>query len=250
MSNFPLDIKKQNKLSNVKRDYFRLIRNYKSLTEINLKKNLFISDLNKKNLRNKFKKNFFDKSKVLVNELQKKKKDDDKIGVKGLRFFRYFLRKSYFIKKIILRKEILELQPFINELKVNIKFQFFFKDFFFFCKVYFKYTGSNIFATLTSNKGDVVFSYSAGIFKNLRTRKEKTTVLVAQQLGQLLSLRIYKTNARYLCFIPYLNNRKMRSLIHSTIYGLNYITLVKISFIFIKRKVIRNGVRLRKMPRK
>lgn len=165
-----------------------------------------------------------------------------------------FLKKLIFnrirIKKRALKKEKLELQPFINELKIKIKFQLLIKDFFFLCKIFFKYTGSNMFATLTNNLGDVIFSYSAGIFRKLRTRKEKTTVLVAQQIGQLLSLRVYKTNARYICFIPYLNSRKMRPLIASTLFGFNFIRSVKISFIYIRRKVIRNGIRVRKIARK
>ena len=143
-----------------------------------------------------------------------------------------------------------KIKPLVNLLKISSKFKYVSKRFFTYCRIYFKYTGSNIFGTITDNKGAVCFRYSSGFFKGLRTRKEKTTVFVAQQLGQLICLRMYKSNAKSVYFIPLINHRKARVLIRFMSFGFRFIRFFKIKYIFIKRKVMRNGVRLKKVPRK
>ena len=143
-----------------------------------------------------------------------------------------------------------KMKPVVNLLKKPLKFQYVSRKFFTYCRIYFKYTGSNIFGTITNNKGEVCFRYSSGFFKGLRTRKEKTTVFVAQQLGQLICLRMYRSNAKSVYFVPLINHRKARVLIRFMGFGFRFIRFFKIKYIFIKRKVMRNGIRLKKVPRK
>lgn len=147
-------------------------------------------------------------------------------------------------------RHIERVTPLINSLKKLRKFTQIKKQFFNYCRIFFRYTGSNIFGTITNNKGAVYFQYSSGHFKGLRTRKEKTTVFVAQQLGQLICLRLYRSNAKNVNFVPLLNHRKARILIRFMGFGFRLIRFFKIRFVFLKRKVMRNGVRLKKIPRK
>ena len=138
------------------------------------------------------------------------------------------------------------ISPIITEKILN------YKKFFNKCRVYFKYTGSNFFGTITNNLGDVAFSYSSGIFKNSRTRKEKTTIFVVRQLGELLALRLYKSNATEISFRPYINHIKVRTLLKNLFYGFRVVNRFNMVFSssVIKRKIMRNGVRLKKTPRK
>ena len=174
-------------------------------------------------------------------------------------------QKSYFMKDYFTPKEALndayvarkfpslfvfDIVPLVNALKRRVKFQEIYDEKFINCCIYFKYTGSNIFGTITNRFGEVLFVYSAGIFKDLHTRKEKTTIFVAQQLGELISLRLYKTNAREIYFIPFINHTKARVLLRFLATGFAFIKLFKISKVIIKRKVMRNGVRLAKPARK
>lgn len=167
-----------------------------------------------------------------------------------------FIFKNYYklikIKeaKRILKKDYYDINPLINILKIKQKFQYISKDLLRGCRIYFKYTGSNIFGTITNNIGEVVFSYSAGIFKHVKTRKEKTTIFIAKQLGELIALRLYRSNATEISFIPLMNHRKARSLMKFLGSGFRLIRFFTLSKFIIKRKVMRNGVRLRKIARK
>ena len=107
-----------------------------------------------------------------------------------------------------------------------------------------------MFGTITNNLGEVLFSYSAGIFKNTRTRKEKTTIFIAKQLGELIALRLYKSNASEIVFIPFMNHRKARLLMKFLSSGFRLIRFFELSKFIVTRKVMRNGVRLRKIARK
>jgi ribosomal protein S11 len=140
--------------------------------------------------------------------------------------------------------------PLLNLLKRKVKFQLLEKDNFKKSRVYFKYTGSNIFLTITNSLGEVAFVYSAGIFKNSHTRKEKTTIFMAQQLGELLSVRIYKTNAKEIFFILFINHTKARVLVKFFMRGVKAVNRIKFNKVIFKRRVMRNGVRLAKPRRK
>ena len=118
------------------------------------------------------------------------------------------------------------------------------------CKIFFRYTGSNFFITLTNIKGDVFFSYSAGMLKGLRTRKEKTTIFVVKELGELLGLRLAKLLTKETIFIPILNHRKMKTFLRFFFSGVRSVGSARISRIYPKRKITRNGIRLRKAVRK
>lgn len=158
-------------------------------------------------------------------------------------------RKPPFWLKFVKKPDI-ETVAVINLLKVKTKFQYIYKKGLRYCKLFFKFTGSNFFGTITNLQGDVIFSYSSGFFSGLRTRKEKTTVFVAKQLGEVLALRLYKSNAKEITFIPFLNHKRVKTFLRflnrgfKTIYILNFVRL------YPRRKIMRNGVRLRKVARK
>lgn len=141
-------------------------------------------------------------------------------------------------------------ESIINLLKVKSKFQYIHKKGLKYCKLFFKYTGSNFFGTITDYQGNVCFSYSSGFFSSLRTRKEKTTIFVVKQLGELLALRLSKSNAGEIIFIPLINHRKIKTFLRFLYSGLKVIDTINFVKIIPKRKVMRNGVRLRKVARK
>lgn len=141
-------------------------------------------------------------------------------------------------------------EPLINILKKKIKFQYLNFDEPIACRICFRFTGSNMFGTITTRKGEVLFSYSAGIFKGLVTRKEKSTIFVAKQLGELIALRLYKSNAKEIQFVPNINHMKMRVLLRFLYEGFQMVSPLNITKYGPVRKVMRNGVRLRKIPRK
>lgn len=141
-------------------------------------------------------------------------------------------------------------ETIINLLKVKSKFQYIHKKGFKYCKLFFKYTGSNFFGTITDFKGNVSFAYSSGFFLGLRTRKEKTTIFVVKQLGELLALRLSKCNAGEIIFIPLINHRKIRTFLRFLSSGLKVMNTINFVKMIPKRKVMRNGVRLRKATRK
>jgi hypothetical protein len=138
----------------------------------------------------------------------------------------------------------------INLLKIKTKFQYVSKAGLKYCKLFFKYTGSNFFGTITDTNGNVYFSYSSGIFSGLNTRKEKTTIFVVKQLGHLLSLRLYKSNVGEITFIPLINHRKIKTLLRFLVYGFREMKMMKFVQLIPKRKIMRNGVRLKKVARK
>ena len=159
-------------------------------------------------------------------------------------------KKTPFWFKYVKKPDLETEAAIVNLLKVKTKFQYIYKKGLRYCKLFFKFTGSNFFGTITNSQGDVIFSYSSGFFTGLRTRKEKTTVFVAKQLGEVLALRLYKSNAKEITFVPFLNHTRVKTFLRflnrgfKTIYILNFVRLVP------RRKVMRNGVRLRKVARK
>lgn len=157
-------------------------------------------------------------------------------------------RRNYGIKEKIL--DPIYTASLINLLKIKTKFQYVRKTGLKYCKLFFKYTGSNFFGTITDAKGNVFFSYSSGIFSGLNTRKEKTTIFVVKQLGELLSLRIYKSNVGEIIFVPLINHKKIKTLLRFLISGFREMRLMNFVKILPKRKVMRNGVRLKKVARK
>ena len=170
-------------------------------------------------------------------------------------FKQRFIKKKYSKSKLAARKTdfyiLEELDVLVNSLKKKIKFQNIEIKNFHNCCIYFKYTGSNIYGTITKNTGEVVFIYSGGFFTGLRTRRQKSSIFVAQSLGELIAVRLYKTNASEIFFIPFLKNFfVVRKLLIYMGYGFRLIRAFKITKVILKRRIIRNGVRLRKMPRK
>lgn len=169
--------------------------------------------------------------------------------------FKLIFKEYYFLFKLKKRKKKKKLLNYdnaylLNLLKVKQKFQYITNDLLKMSFIYFKYTGSNMYGTITNSLGEVLYSYSAGIFKNIKTRKEKTTIFIAKQLGELIALRLFKSNALEIIFIPFMNHRKARSLIKFLSYGFRLIRFFKLSKFIINRRVMRNGVRLRKIARK
>lgn len=140
--------------------------------------------------------------------------------------------------------------PLLNTLKSKNKFQKIKHKFFRYCRVFFKFTGSNIYGTITNSLGEVKYIYSGGSFINLRRRKEKITIFVAQNIGELIACRLQKSNAREIFFFPCLNHRKARILLRYFGRGLKFIKSFRFSKVILRRKVMRNGVRLRKVARK
>lgn len=158
---------------------------------------------------------------------------------KRLTSYKKYKPKLYISNNIIINS-VIEKLPFVLDKKYK----------FIFWKLFFKYTGSNIFGTLTNRKGDVFLSLSSGIFKRLKTRKDKTTVFIAKELGEIFSLILYKFIIKNIYFLPLINHRKVKSLLRFFFKGLYLICLCPINRIDPIRKVIRNGVRLRKVARK
>ena len=149
-----------------------------------------------------------------------------------------------------IKKPNVETATVINLLKVKTKFQYIYKKGLRYCKLFFKFTGSNFFGTITNLQGDVIFSYSSGFFSGLRTRKEKTTVFVAKQLGEVLALRLYKSNAKEITFVPFLNHKRVKTFLRFLNRGFKSIYILNFVRLYPRRKVMRNGVRLRKVARK
>lgn len=143
-----------------------------------------------------------------------------------------------------------DILPLLGELRPKLKFQYIEFKHFIRSRLYFKYTGSNIFVTITNNKGEVAFSYSAGIFKDLLTRTEKTTIFVAKYLGELVALRLYRSNAAEIFFIMNINHYRTRVLIRFLLKGIKLVCVLNFSHVCIRRRVMRNGIRLRKVARK
>lgn len=158
------------------------------------------------------------------------------------------IKPKKFLHKLI-RKVAYRSDEIINRLKKSVKFQFLRRDLFEFCMIHFKYTGSNIFGTLTDKKGCVLASYSGGMFKGVRIRKEKRTIFIAQNIGELISLRLYRSNAINVCLIPHLFYKRIRMFLRFFIKGLRVLRMGKIRYFLVKRRVMRNGIRLRKSPR-
>lgn len=194
----------------------------------------------------------------LLQQSKSKPNSKEKQSLGDIRHSKAQKRKRNYYKNIIIPSRIAQKhkdvdllgQEVINTLKTKVKFHQNLTEILIGSTVFFKYTGSNIYITITTKKGDVLNTYSSGFFEGLRTRKEKTTVFVSKQLGVLLAIRLYKLNARESIFIPFLNNRKARTLLRFLLQGLRVIKPLKFVRIYIKINVMRNGVRLRKAPRK
>ena len=175
---------------------------------------------------------------------EKRKKKRQKLKNKRVKLLKL---KKIRIKNYLRRKSE---TPLLNTLKSKNKFQKIKHKFFRYCRVFFKFTGSNIYGTITNSLGEVKYIYSGGSFINLRRRKEKITIFVAQNIGELIACRLQKSNAREIFFFPCLNHRKARILLRYFGRGLKFIQSFRFSKVILRRKVMRNGVRLRKVARK
>jgi hypothetical protein len=154
-------------------------------------------------------------------------------------------------KKIKQKKKIiLVIQAIINRIIEKLPFVLEKKYKFLYWKLFFRYTGSNIYGTLTSRNGSVYYALSSGLFPKINKRKDKTTVFIAKELGEIFSLILYKYKITNIVFCPVINHRKVKSLLNYFFRGLHVLFMSPISRIDPIRKVIRNGVRLRKIPRK
>lgn len=164
-----------------------------------------------------------------------------------------FPRKSYKLKNFHYkdsRKNKVILQVVINRINEKLPFVLDKKYKFIFWKLFFRYTGSNIYGTLTSRNGSVYYTLSSGLFPKITKRKDKTTVFIAKELGEIFSLILYKYNITNVVFCPVINHRKVKALLNYFFRGLHVLFLTPIKRIDPIRKVIRNGIRLRKIPRK
>lgn len=174
---------------------------------------------------------FFKNFKKLVKSTMNKKGRDKIFG-------RRVLRRAHKFRDNIL-----------NNLKKPMKFKFLDRDFFEGCIIHFKYTGSNIFTTLTDKGGKVIVSFSGGMFKGVRIRKEKITVFIAQNMGQLIALRIYRSTANNIWVMPNLAYKRTRIFLRFFLRGLRLLKSNSLQYFFVKRTIIRNGIRLCKSPR-
>ena len=136
----------------------------------------------------------------------------------------------------------------MNIIKTPIKFDFLKDKSILLSKLYFKYTGSNIFITLINNENKIFFRCSSGFFKGVNT-KQKKNVVVAKNLGQLVLLRLYKSNVRQLLFITFLTKYRCRFLLKSFFFGMGFLRYnlknFRIISMKIKQKIVRNGIRLK-----
>jgi len=141
--------------------------------------------------------------------------------------------------------------PFLKSLK-TVKTQNFKMDNLinYYGYIYLKSSGINTFATLTNSKGEVISAYSAGIFKDVKRIKEKRSIHIVRQLGQLISYNTYKCNFNYIFLNIRLDSLKIRSIIKNFKEGFFLMFKLNIFKIIFKRPVIRNGVKLKKLPRK
>ena len=89
-------------------------------------------------------------------------------------------------------------------------------------------------------------SYSAGIFKDIKRIKEKRSLHIVRQLGQLISYNVYRCNFNYIFLNVRLDSIKIRSILKSFKEGF----FIIFKLIIFKRPIIRNGIKLKKLPRK
>jgi hypothetical protein len=201
----------------------------------------------------------FARLKIFLEELKKKKKYislknkksvllKPKVPLKEFLLNRnvfFFKRRKKEVKEKFSQNEV-DINSVKNEIPFKLTKEVLFNDW----RLCFKYTGSNIFGTLTNMNGDVFFSLSSGILSSLRTRKEKTTVFVSKTLGEFFSFILYQFKIKTLFFIPLINHRKVKALLRFFLNGLHLLNFRPISTVLPLRKVTRNGVRLKKVARK
>lgn len=88
------------------------------------------------------------------------------------------------------------------------------------------------------------------MFKDVRRIKQKRSIHLVRQLSQIMCYFTYKCNFNYLLLNIRLDSLKMRSILRSFKYSFRKICKLKFYKIIFKRPVIRNGVKLKKLPRK
>lgn len=113
-----------------------------------------------------------------------------------------------------------------------------------------KSTGINTFCTLTNEIGNVIITYSGGIFKDVKKIKEKKSLNIIRQLGQLISYQTYKCNFKYIFFKIDLISIKIRSILKNFYQGFIFMFKLYVYKLLIKRSIIRNGIKQKKLPRK
>jgi len=154
------------------------------------------------------------------------------------------------VKKISKFNFIPDDLPLIELLKTGFKFLKLDKLNNIFGFVYIKSSGINVFCTLTTAEGNVMSSYSSGIFKEVKRIKEKKSIHIVRQLGQLISYNAYKSNFKYLFLNIRLDSYRIRSILKNFKEGFSMMFKLNIFKIVFKRPIIRNGITLKKLPRK
>lgn len=155
-----------------------------------------------------------------------------------------FIKKIYEFPK---SKNFLKNFESVNLLKSSMKFDFFDRDNF--CRVIFKHTGVNNFGIIVSENGRTLFFISAGFFKGVNKRKAKLGASIPKLIGEMVSLRLYKSQCFRCIFTPVYKLKDTLSNIQSFLNGFSRIRFVSIYMIFLRVKVMRNGVRLKKKRR-
>jgi hypothetical protein len=80
--------------------------------------------------------------------------------------------------------------------------------------------------------------------------KEKKSIHIIRQLGQLISYNVYKCNFKYIFLNIRLDSLKIRSILRSFKEGFLLMYKLYIFKILFKRPVIRNGIKSKKLARK
>jgi hypothetical protein len=88
------------------------------------------------------------------------------------------------------------------------------------------------------------------MFKEIKRIKEKKSIHIVRQLGQLVSYNTYKCNFKYLFLNIRLDTYRIRSILRNFKEGFFLLFKLKIFKIIFKRPITRNGVTLKKLPRK
>ena len=117
-------------------------------------------------------------------------------------------------------------------------------------RVYYKNTGSNLFITVTNGLGEVILTYSSGMFKLVSTKREKRSYLLSKKLGQIASIKMSKIKkSHYIAILP-LSSKRHISTMKTMIYGFGLMKKTRIIKYHMRLIIVRNGVRARKMKRK
>lgn len=116
--------------------------------------------------------------------------------------------------------------------------------------IHVKPSGANIFVTLTNYTGDVISSLSAGIFNEVRRLQQKSSKEVLKQLGRVMAYKLKLCSFREFVINVIISTIKIKRIFKSVLQGILAVHPITISRLIIKRLITRNGVKLKKLPRK